>query len=243
MLISCVYWLFRLLLELAVLRCRSEAANEVELLVLRHELAVLRRQVVRPNCRPADRMFLAALARILPRERWGSLFVRPETIRRWHRSLLAGRWTYPHRRPGRPATGAGVRALIVRPARENPGWEQITSARRPKPTGHPTAPASGNRISTESYFGCGTLWTEETNFSQFASHPKPPMWTNACIAQHVCVTRRTGSTGGNSSPSSPAGVALDYIASDGPRPTPATFFSVDAPRAARSGSKAGRCTT
>jgi putative transposase len=121
-LISCVYWLFRLLLELAVLRCRSEAANEVELLVLRHELAVLRRQVGRPNCRPADRMFLAALARILPRERWGSLFVRPETIRRWHRSLLAGRWTYPHRRPGRPATDADLRALIVRLARENPGW-------------------------------------------------------------------------------------------------------------------------
>ena len=71
MLISCVYWLFRLLLEL---RCRSEAANEVEILVVRHELAVLRRQVVRPNCRPADRMFLAALARMLPRERWGSLF-------------------------------------------------------------------------------------------------------------------------------------------------------------------------
>ena len=122
MLISCVYWLFRLLLELAVLRCRSEAANEVELLVLRHELAVLRRQVVRPNCRPADRMFLAALARILHRERWGSLFVRPETIRRWHRSLLARRWTYPHRRPGRPATDADLRALIVRLARENPGW-------------------------------------------------------------------------------------------------------------------------
>ena len=82
MLISCVYWLFRLLLGLVMLRCRSEAANEVELLVLRHELAVLGRQVVRPSCRPADRMFLAALARILPRERWGSLFVRPETIRR-----------------------------------------------------------------------------------------------------------------------------------------------------------------
>jgi len=121
-LISCVYWLFRHLIGLAVLRCRSEAANEVEILVLRHELAVLRRQVTRPSCRPADRVFLAALVRMLPRNRWGSVFVQPETVRRWHRSLIARRWTYPHRRPGRPATGAGVRALIVRLARENPGW-------------------------------------------------------------------------------------------------------------------------
>jgi putative transposase len=120
--ISCFYWLFRLLLDLAVLRRRSDAANEVEILVLRHELAVLRRQVTRPSCRPADRVFLAALARALPRERWGSVFVRPETIRRWHRSLLARRWTYPHRPPGRPATDAALRALIVRLAHENPGW-------------------------------------------------------------------------------------------------------------------------
>jgi putative transposase len=120
--ISCVYWLFRHLIGLAVLRCRSEAANEVEILVLRHELAVLRRQVARPSCRTADRVFLAALSRMLPRDRWGSVFVRPETIRRWHRSLIARRWTYPHRRPGRPATDVGVRALIVRLARENPGW-------------------------------------------------------------------------------------------------------------------------
>jgi hypothetical protein len=77
-LISCFYWLFRHLLGLAVLRCRSEAANEVEILVLRHELAVLRRQLSRPSCRPADRMVLVVLARMLPRERWGSLFVRPE---------------------------------------------------------------------------------------------------------------------------------------------------------------------
>ena len=85
MCISCFYWLFRHLLALAVLRGRSDAANEVELLVLRHELAVLRRQVGRPSCRPADRVFLAALARMLPRERWGSVFVQPETVRRWHR--------------------------------------------------------------------------------------------------------------------------------------------------------------
>jgi putative transposase len=59
---------------------------------------------------------------MLPRDRRGRLFVRPETIRRWHRSLLARRWTYPHRPPGRPATDAGVRALILRLACENPGW-------------------------------------------------------------------------------------------------------------------------
>src|SRR6266511_4175546 len=75
-----------------------------------------------PSCHPADRVFLAALVRLLPRERWGSVFVRPETIRRWHRSLLARRWTYPHRRPGRPGTDPGVHTLIVRLARENPDW-------------------------------------------------------------------------------------------------------------------------
>jgi transposase len=99
-----------------------DEANEVEVLVLRHELTVLRRQVSRPSCRPADRVFLAALARMLPLERWGSVFVRPETIRRWQRSLIARRWTFPHRSAGRPATEAGVRALVVRMAREHPGW-------------------------------------------------------------------------------------------------------------------------
>jgi len=120
--ISCVYWLFRHVLALIVLHCRSDAENEVEILLLRHELAVLRRQVSGPRCRPADRVFLAALARMLPGDRWGSVFVRPETIRRWHRSLLARRWTYPHRPPGRPATDTNVRALVVRLARENPSW-------------------------------------------------------------------------------------------------------------------------
>ena len=105
-----------------MLRCRSKAANEVEILVLRHQLAVLRRQVGRPSCRPADRALLAALTRLLPRDRWGSVFVRPETIRRWHRALVARRWTYPRRRPGRPATDPAIRVLILRMAGENPAW-------------------------------------------------------------------------------------------------------------------------
>jgi hypothetical protein len=73
-----------------VLRGRSDSENEFEILLLRHELAVLRRQVGRTRCRPADRVSLAGLARMLPRDRWGSVFVRPETIRRWHRCWSRG---------------------------------------------------------------------------------------------------------------------------------------------------------
>ena len=73
MVMSCCYWMLRRLLELVVLRGRRELTNEIELLVLRHEVAVLRRQVSRPRFRPADRALIAALARLLPRERWVSL--------------------------------------------------------------------------------------------------------------------------------------------------------------------------
>jgi len=119
---SLIYWALRRLLELIVLRLRSDAANQVEILILRQELMVLRRQVRRPRCHPADRALLAGLGRWLPRERWGSLFVRPETLRRWHRALVARRWTYPHRPPGRPGVATGVRSLVLRLARENSNW-------------------------------------------------------------------------------------------------------------------------
>ena len=114
MVMSRCYWVLRRLLELIVLRRRREPANEIELLVLRHEVAVLRRQLSRPRFRPADRALLAALARLLPRERWASLIVCPATVRRWHRDALARRWTYPRRGPGRPQVEARVAELIVR---------------------------------------------------------------------------------------------------------------------------------
>jgi len=119
---SFVYVALCRLLQLVVLLCRSERSKELEILVLRHELAILRRQPRRAAARPVDRAILAALARALPRSAWGSLSVRPATLLRWHRQLVRRRWTYPHRRPGRPPLDRRVQALVVRLARENPSW-------------------------------------------------------------------------------------------------------------------------
>jgi transposase len=116
-------WSLRRLLELVVLRRRSEREKEIEILLLRQQLRVLERRGARLRLTPADRALLAAFSRVLPRQTWKrSLFVTPATVLRWHRELVARRWTYPHRRPGRPATGQDVRELVVRLARENPGW-------------------------------------------------------------------------------------------------------------------------
>jgi transposase len=121
--LSFLYWSLRRLLELVVLRFRSEREKEIEILLLRHQLRVLERQVARPQLSQADRALLAALSRVLPRQAWRkSAFVTPATLLRWHRELVARRWTYPHRRPGRPSTTTDVRALVVRLARENPRW-------------------------------------------------------------------------------------------------------------------------
>jgi putative transposase len=122
LLVSVVYVVFCRLLELVVLLGRRERSKELEILVLRHELSILRRQVRQPRFEPHDRLLLAALSRALPRRAWPAFLVRPETLLRWHRRLVARRWTYPHRKPGRPAIAADVRDLIVRLARENPSW-------------------------------------------------------------------------------------------------------------------------
>lgn len=82
----------------------------------------LRRQVCQPQFEPHDRLLLAALSRALPRRSWSAFLVRPETLLHWHRRLVARRWTYPHRKPGRPPIAAEVRELILRLARENPSW-------------------------------------------------------------------------------------------------------------------------
>jgi putative transposase len=90
------------ILQLVSFLLRSTAFKELEIVVLRHELAVLRRQVRRPAFTSADRLFLAAVSRMLPRAQWTSFLVTPSTLLRWPRRLVASRWTYA-RQPGRPA--------------------------------------------------------------------------------------------------------------------------------------------
>ena len=102
---------------------RSEQQDlAIEIVMLRQEVAVLRRQVARPALRPADRAVLAGLSRLLSTARRGRFFVRPETLLRWHRELVRRKWTYSHRRPGRPAIPAGTVSLVLRLAKENPTW-------------------------------------------------------------------------------------------------------------------------
>ncbi len=96
--------------------------------MLRHELSILRRQAGRPRFEPHDRLLLAAVSRLLPRRSWDVFLVRPDTLLRWHRRLVARRWTYPHRRPGRPPIGCEVRELVLRLARENPSWGYLRIA-------------------------------------------------------------------------------------------------------------------
>jgi putative transposase len=120
---------------LYLLRCRvlrliarpsaSEISKDVEIAVLRHQLKVLRRQVSRAALRPGDRAFLAAASRVIPRERWASFLVTPQTLLRWHRERVRRRWTYRPRQPGRPPIDQQVRDLVLRLALENPRWGYV----------------------------------------------------------------------------------------------------------------------
>jgi hypothetical protein len=121
--LSMLYWLVRWLLSLIVLLVRRDLSQDVWVLVLRHENAVLRRQVSRVRYRPVDGVAGCAVS-ALPRQRWVEIFpVAPATLVAWHRRLVSRKWDYTARlQPGRPPTAAAIKKLVIRMATENPTW-------------------------------------------------------------------------------------------------------------------------
>jgi putative transposase len=117
-----VYLIFIRLLGTITLLLRSDVSKEAEILVLRHQLTVLRRQIARPKPSWADRALISALARLLPKQRRLGLLVTPGTLLRWHADLVKRRWTYKRKTPGRPPIRPTIRVLVLRLAAENPTW-------------------------------------------------------------------------------------------------------------------------
>ncbi|MEU5996360.1 integrase core domain-containing protein [Streptomyces sp. NPDC047197] len=142
--LSIVTTLVRNLIKLPYAVLRSRVAKDAEVLALRHENAVLRRQIARVRYEPADRIWLAALSRFVPRERWRQAFaVTPTTLLAWHRQLIARKWTFTrHRRPGRPSTAPAVKQLILRMARENSSWGHRRIQGELARLGYPIAPST-----------------------------------------------------------------------------------------------------
>jgi putative transposase len=140
------YLAFSAVLKLLVGRRRTEFAKDVELMVLRHQLTVLERQAGRPSLRPADRAFLAALARVLPRRQRQGFIVTPQTLLRWHRELVRRKWTQPQRSPGRPPVSDRVRQLVLRLARENPRWGYPRIAGELRKLGLRVSPSTVRRL-------------------------------------------------------------------------------------------------
>jgi putative transposase len=172
MVFALVYAVVGRLLSLIVLRGRGEASKDVELVLLRHEISVLRRQLPRPRLEPADRVIMAAFARHLPGSLRKVRIVTPSTLLRWHRELLASKWTYPHQATssGRRPTRTAVRVLVLRLARENPTW------------GHRRV--HGELITLGHKLSAATVWNILT---RAGLDPAPrrtgPTWREFCRAQ------------------------------------------------------------
>jgi len=119
---SFLYLAVRAVLGALVRSRRGLDVKDIELLVLRHELAILRRQVGRPRLGMTDRALLAAAAVHLPRPQRSLLLVSPRTLLRWHRALVRRKWRQPSGRVGRPPLASEIRELVLRLARDNPRW-------------------------------------------------------------------------------------------------------------------------
>jgi len=166
---SLVYLVIRTLVALIVgtsRRGRDDGAKDLEILVLRHQLRVLRRTAGRPKLQPIDRVLLAAASRAMPRDRWVAFLVTPATLLRWHRELVRRKWTYRRTgRPGRPPIDPEVRALILRLARENPRWGCVRIQGELRKLGHRVSATTVRTLLRTARAGpaprrSGPTWTE-----------------------------------------------------------------------------------
>jgi len=173
-------------IQLLVLLARGDAAKDLEILVLRHQLTVLHRQLPRPRLEPTDRALLAAISRVLPQARWSCFLVKPEPLLRWHRRLVAGAWTYPRHGKGRPPLDQEVQQLIVRLARENPRWATSGSRASFSASGSASRPPRSARLCV------ATDWTRPRG-------RQPPR------GRHSCASKPPGSSPATCSPSTPFG--------------------------------------
>ena len=149
MIVSLLYKVTRKLLAVPSMVLRSEAAKDAELLVPRHENAVLRRQLTGPvRYEPVDRFWFAALSGLVDRRRWREVFpVTPSTLLAWHRRLVARKWDHTARRPtGRPPTRMAIKSLVLRLVRENPQWGHRRIQGELARLGHRIAPSTVWRI-------------------------------------------------------------------------------------------------
>jgi transposase InsO family protein len=165
MLLSFIYLVFVSLLKLLIRSGRPAQVKDIELIVLRHQLEVLRRQVERPRLRSSDRTFLAATSRRLPPRRRHGLLVTPQTLLRWHRELVRRRWTYARVRPGRPSIDGQKRELVLQLARENPRWGYQRIAGELKKLGLSVSPSTVRRLLARAGLGpaprrSGPSWRE-----------------------------------------------------------------------------------
>ena len=190
MIISAVYLLVRCLLGCLTVLSRGQASKDAELLVLRHENAVLRRQIGRVRYEPGDRLWLTALSRLVPRSQWGEVFaVTPATLIAWHRRLVARKWDYTsRRRPGRPSTAAVIRKLVIRIATENPTWGHRRVQGELVRLGHPIAASTVWQILHDAGIGpaprrTGPTWRQFLTARPAASSPSTSStWTPSSFA-------------------------------------------------------------
>src|ERR1039458_10485860 len=171
---------------------RREVSKDAELLVLRHENAVLRRRFGRVRYQPDDRLWLAALSRLIPRRQWGEVFaVTPATLLAWHQRLVARKWDYPSPRPpGGPPTAAAIRKLAIRIATDNPAWGtgaytanwSSSATRSPPPLcGRScTPPESAPRPAAPARRGSSSLLRRPAAFLRSISFTWTPCSCSAC---------------------------------------------------------------